>query len=337
MLRLHGADKALNGEFDVSRPPEEQGGDPAKPKHDRTAGSKQRKREQHEENMEIVAALNRVADELMAAEKQNSTSEKNRKSREYLTIWLVFLTVLLTFAADVIFYFTMAEAKHAADLAHADSASALTKSHSDSLAALDKAHGDSVAALNGANKGATGALARATEANKISKEALDAVQRPFVFPESLQIKAQGVDRLNPDRWEFSYNWENSGATPALRLRISLRCWESTVGLGGKAKYPKLISGGEETFLAPHASQEIGICSFSVPELTRMGRNNMTFFYMARADYADSLDPTLHHTTITCSQIRPYTQIGAQDGLHAFGQSSITCPNVGCADEQCRHK
>jgi hypothetical protein len=70
--------------------------------------------------MEVVGALNRIADELVATEKQEQADDDKRASRETLTIILLFLTVIFTGGADVIFYCTMRYAREATDQQHTD-------------------------------------------------------------------------------------------------------------------------------------------------------------------------------------------------------------------------
>lgn len=80
----------------------------------RAAESEQRERQHHEDNVQIVSALNRIADELVATEQQDQADDDKRSSREKLTILLLFLTVFATGIADIIFFVTMQDARTAA-------------------------------------------------------------------------------------------------------------------------------------------------------------------------------------------------------------------------------
>jgi ribosomal protein L32 len=67
----------------------EGGKDPPHIQKRRDSERKERERQQHEDHVKIVGALNRVADELVATENQNKTSDAKKGFREYLTIFLV--------------------------------------------------------------------------------------------------------------------------------------------------------------------------------------------------------------------------------------------------------
>jgi len=75
---------------------------------------KERECQQHEDNVKIIIALNRAADELMGTKKQEKSEYSNKAFREYLTIILIFATVFATFVSDYIFHKTLIHADKAA-------------------------------------------------------------------------------------------------------------------------------------------------------------------------------------------------------------------------------
>jgi hypothetical protein len=56
----------------------------------RDAENHQRERQHNQNNMQIIGALNRIADELTTTEKQEQADDNKRGSREKLTILLLF-------------------------------------------------------------------------------------------------------------------------------------------------------------------------------------------------------------------------------------------------------
>jgi hypothetical protein len=81
---------------------------------------KREKGHDHQYDMQVIGALNRIADKIIATAKQEQTDDNKRASRETLTIILLFLTVIFTGGADIIFYFTMKDARTIASNTHAD-------------------------------------------------------------------------------------------------------------------------------------------------------------------------------------------------------------------------
>ena len=93
----------------------------------KASGREKWERHQDQKRMEIVVAVNRVADELAATEKQEKSSEKKKGQREWLTIFLIFATVLATGLGDYIFYRTMEDARETASAQHTDTTALLAK------------------------------------------------------------------------------------------------------------------------------------------------------------------------------------------------------------------
>jgi hypothetical protein len=86
-----------------------------------------RKEQQHEDDRsDYVAALNEIKQAYVDAHKDDASNEKWNAFREYLTIGLVLLTVVLTGLSYCVFYQTMIEARAAAKAAHKDNVAALT-------------------------------------------------------------------------------------------------------------------------------------------------------------------------------------------------------------------
>ncbi len=93
----------------------EQRRQPALKKQNSNPYSKQWKRQQYKDYMQIVAALDGISNQLNATNQRSDSNERKKRFREWLTIWLVFGTLLASFAADVVFYRQMSEMRNARD------------------------------------------------------------------------------------------------------------------------------------------------------------------------------------------------------------------------------
>src|ERR1700730_11057249 len=96
-------------------PIKKQRGDPAYIQKYQNAERKKWERQQHEDNVEKVRALDRVADQLITDEKEEERRDYKKSSRECLTIFLVFATVVAAGIGDVFFYGQMHEMIRAYD------------------------------------------------------------------------------------------------------------------------------------------------------------------------------------------------------------------------------
>ena len=189
----------------------------------REAEGEQRKRQQHEDNMQVVGSLNRIRDELVTTEKQEQTDDDKRASREKLTIILLVLTVLFTAVADIIFFRTMQDARIAAANAHQDTLAAIdearnsvTQQHSDTLTALEQTRQQ----VTATQEQAAAAIAQAQQSiaqTGIAQQGIIATTRPWIeisiIPTRVAVGEQLADV------EFDAQFLNVGRSPANHLLI----------------------------------------------------------------------------------------------------------------------
>jgi hypothetical protein len=88
--------------------------EPAYVKKRKEAEKKERDRQQHEDNVKIINALNSVSHQLETRIERDDTEYQKRGRREIITILLIFLTVALSLLGDDIFNQTMIHADAAA-------------------------------------------------------------------------------------------------------------------------------------------------------------------------------------------------------------------------------
>jgi hypothetical protein len=79
----------------------------------RNVAREERERKDHQE---YIAAISRISDQLATDEQEQSTADKKRRNREWLTIVLLFGTVIAAAIGDRIFYSTMRDSRHTFEL-----------------------------------------------------------------------------------------------------------------------------------------------------------------------------------------------------------------------------
>jgi hypothetical protein len=161
-----------------------------------TANRDERERQQHEDQIQIVRALNRIRDQLATDEQEEQRDHTKKAFREWATIILIFATVVATGVGDWFFYGQLREMQDAGGQ---------TKELVGANAKLAEAAAKQAEA---ADKQA-GALA---EAAKLSRESMIASSRAWVGPRNAKIEG-AIEIGKPVEFEIEY--VNSGKEPAL--------------------------------------------------------------------------------------------------------------------------
>jgi hypothetical protein len=108
----------------MSGPLEKQRGDSAYIQKRERAEREKRERQKHQDNIEIVGALDRLRNQLATDEQEEARDHGKKAFRDWATILLIFATVVTAGIGDVIFYKTMRDARIAATGAHSDNVAA---------------------------------------------------------------------------------------------------------------------------------------------------------------------------------------------------------------------
>jgi hypothetical protein len=171
----------------------------------KAADRKQQERQQHEDNVEIVRALNRVASEQKASRRQEHTYEKKKAIRECLTIIAISLTAIIALITIVV-------------------------AHRDTMHALKEARN----ATNTQHTDTTTAIGLAAEANKTARETASAqIREMSAQTEAMKLQAQLIQTQLTPRLEMALDfgdpmsvngvpsrsitphWTNNGPTEAI--------------------------------------------------------------------------------------------------------------------------
>ncbi len=136
-----------------------------------------------EKYKQYLVAMNRIADALAGTKIQEQIDDDKRAFREIVTIVLLICTVVFTGAADVIFYYTMKDAREAAVTQHIDTGNALDK---------------------------------AAEANRNAKDTAERQLRAYVFVNSANLQTNGVI------WDLKNSGQTPAYRITSRSGLSLR-------------------------------------------------------------------------------------------------------------------
>jgi len=159
-----------------------------------------RERQKHEDNIKIVSALNRVADELTVTEKQQNRSDRCRAIRECISIVLILGTVVAAGAGDYCFYRQFEEMKSAG----ADTQRIINANNALAQAAKDQAAAEK-------------ASAKAIEIEATSSRAWLFVS--YDVPQGPQVVRNSIS--------LNFSIANVGHTPAIITNIETHLFVST--------------------------------------------------------------------------------------------------------------
>jgi hypothetical protein len=210
----------------------EESDDIEQPNH---AKQKKHKSQQHKDNIQIISAINRIADELIAAEKQEQNNDDGRKQREITTIILLIFTVIFTGLSDLIFFATMKHNDIAASTQHRDTAAAIEAARS---------------------------------ANNISQDSANKQLRSYIGLSNSRDNSKAMPPIaitQPRAGESVQGWitlENFGQTPAYDIMVNVSI--SVVDVGAPPNWGDDISAFGGRILDPHQTM-LGTHSIPAPQ------------------------------------------------------------------------
>jgi hypothetical protein len=185
----------------------------------------------------------------------------------------------------------------------------------------------------------------AAQSTEINRQALVAVQRPFMFVKDVDF----VKFLDPQSYHARVIWENTGNTPTRDLIIENGCVFSDTPIDDPYATPEAIFWGQKSpqqlnkqqlFVGPKQSTYALGCL--VPTLLvvfdqiLMSRILIErhFYLMGRAQYRDTFNPDYVHVTEYC---RVVVDMKFDDKLSKMTADTFPCVAHNCADEECKRK
>jgi hypothetical protein len=153
------------------------------------------------------------------------------------------------------------------------------------------------------------------------------------------------DRGAVVEWDISPEWENSGNTTAINLDIKVLCVPGSPGLTEQFDWKKAVASRKDifankmnTFLAPHAKHELGICPIP-PAFFVLLENTpgMHLYIQGIATYEDVLTRAPHVTRYCVEETGiKGDPLSSNPGIVLT--APVSCPGKNnCTDEQCDEK
>jgi hypothetical protein len=166
-------------------------------------------------------------------------------------------------------------------------------------------------------------------------EASDASNRAFVFPKSVRFERNIENSQN--NWRFSIEWENSGNTPPVDLRLFIYCGPSQIDESPPFAQKYAIKIGAATsILGPKQARVTGRCPVDLE--TPLGsfiKRDVFLYAGGQALYSDVFGSA--HVTQFCFEYegygKPLPDIQNGDAREILGDP-LLCHSHNCADEEC---
>jgi hypothetical protein len=181
------------------------------------------------------------------------------------------------------------------------------------------------------------------EQTRISREAIEAVQRAFVYIDGFQIAPVTVG-TNPKEFaelQFFGQIRNTGTTEAVSSRYHINFLVNDVQLPENFPYPDrdekgnvvIDDKGEPGFFAPQSSLLTSPVHIGMNKVHEAQAGKFLFIY-GWIRYRDVFEKTPDHRTLFCDQIQ-FDAAAISPGSPIHAPRYIPCPKHNCTDEQCQ--
>lgn len=171
-----------------------------------------------------------------------------------------------------------------------------------------------------------GQLNSMAESNSISREALVAVQRAFVFQKDPTAVGFRDAKGKTVSLSFRVAWENSGSTPTKNLTININSKSFDAPPHGDVFVDSQIRLDTPVIIGPKATIYSDPAIVSAEDFAAIQSGKKTLFVWGRARYNDIFADTKIHRT------RFVYQISWSSNIQAFSVSMYN--RFNCADEEC---
>lgn len=190
----------------------------------------------------------------------------------------------------------------------------------------------------------TGTLwAATTRQAQLTKEALIADKRAFVFAQNFQFEWESDPATGHFHWRFRPVWQNAGDTPTRRLRIYSDSEFRTAPLPAGFVFTDGAIQAGAAMLGPKATGFGGAAplrpgpGLSPVDIAEMQHGRKFFYVWGWARYFDTFPETGEHITRFCWQIiaqgDPFTFVPG-DPNHTMSFANLHHPEGNCADDEC---
>jgi len=177
------------------------------------------------------------------------------------------------------------------------------------------------------------------KSNEINREALESVQRAFIFlapVEGTAYKNSAGTKIKS--FSFRFPWENSGVTPTRNMATHVN-WTFLPGpLPNDFSFPDLWSPGQPHINAHVAIGPKGSTNSTVPVsieyINAMLAHKAHLYFWGWAKYRDIFPNTPDHLTEFCMELTDLRFVRAEQ---RFQPEWVSCISHNCYDEECAAK
>jgi hypothetical protein len=172
-----------------------------------------------------------------------------------------------------------------------------------------------------------------------SKDALESVQRAFVFAtglDAIRIEDSG-DPTKISSVDFSITWENNGTTPTRNMTSHFSWFTPPSVVPDNFNYPDL--GDQKPTPIALGPKTIGHTTpISVPaaDITKIMNHEEILYIWGWAHYQDVFPKTKTHITRFCTEITGFQGNPLLSSPNAVSRPiTQNCPTYNCYDDECK--
>jgi len=179
-------------------------------------------------------------------------------------------------------------------------------------------------------------VAQAKRAADIAEASLVKLQRAFVTFRGLRYLSH-IDSDEKVWWSLHFNWFNSGASPARRVRFFVSRYFEDLDLPDDFKFEVPIDR-PTNFMGPNSTMQTGGLFVTADDLMAVRENKKFLYFWGRADYRDIFDGSTDHVTKFSMRVRDFRGDPAKVWDDENNVVEIILDNSparhNCADEDC---
>jgi hypothetical protein len=176
----------------------------------------------------------------------------------------------------------------------------------------------------------------ANKSAKVSEDGLLKLQRSFVTFQGMRHLSH-IDSDGKVWWSLHFNWFNSGASPARRVRFFVSRYFEDSDLPDDFKFEAPIDR-PTNFMGPNSTMQTGGLSVTADDLIAVRENRKFLYFWGRADYRDIFDGSPDHVTKFSMRVRDFRGDPAKAWDDKNNVVEIILDNSparhNCADEDC---
>lgn len=185
----------------------------------------------------------------------------------------------------------------------------------------------------------SGQLGQMIESNKITREALETVQRAFVFPGTPQV-TRSIKKTTVESVILRFSWINSGTTPTRNMTTHISYGQYPNGLPPNFDFPDGWSSKDEAThintpigLGPHGDAGVELEPFPAQDIKAIQLHKTKVFIWGWARYHDIFKNTPEHVSEVCYELVGFhgdPLVPSESG----GVILNNCATHNCFDSEC---